>query len=68
MQENALILTETKRNEFIEKLNTMIHRNNNQENRLMRYRNAKPILAYKIAFSGKNFPKTVMEHVYVRVK
>ena len=30
----------TKRNEFIDKLNTMIHRNNNQEKRFMRYRNA----------------------------
>ena len=35
------------RNQFIDKLNTMIHRNNNQENRFMRHRNSKPILAYK---------------------
>ena len=44
----------SKRNEFIDKLNTMIHVNNNQENRFIRHRNAKPILAYKIEFSGKN--------------
>ena len=44
----------TKRNDFIDKLYSMKHRNNNQENRFMRYRNAKQILVYKIGFSGKN--------------
>ena len=38
---------------LLTKLNTMIHINNNQENRILRHRNAKPILAYKIGFSGK---------------
>ena len=46
------IYNETKRKEFVDKLNTMIHLNNNQENRFMRYRNVKPLLAYKIGFSG----------------
>ena len=43
-----------KPNQFIDNLTKRNQFNNNQENRFTRYRNAKPILAYKIGFSGKN--------------